>query len=118
MVCKSYHLHHFKFLVINTSFLFNIILRSTLASKYKTEDLVEILLGPTKEVKDYQKYKRLKNNDKSFYNCYEIALAKIQTRIMKRHRELKENPSSNKRQLIENAELLLDQWGTTARQSI
>lgn len=111
MVCKSYHLHHFKFLVINTSFLFNIILLSTLASKYKTEDLVEILLGPTKEVKDYQKYKRLKNNDTSFYNCYEIALAKIQTRIMKRHRELKENPSSNNSQLIENAELLLDHWG-------
>lgn len=84
---------------------------STLASKYKTEDLVEILLGPTKEVKDYQKYKCLKNNDKSFYNCYEIALAKIQTRIMKRHRELKENPSSNNSQLIENAELLLDHWG-------
>lgn len=53
MVCKFYYLYYFKFLVINISFLFNIILFFILVLKYKIEDFVEILLGLMKEVKDY-----------------------------------------------------------------
>lgn len=53
MVCKFYYLYYFKFLVINISFLFNIILFFILVLKYKIEDFVEILLGLAKEVKDY-----------------------------------------------------------------
>lgn len=108
MIYKSYHLHHFKFLIINTNFLFNIILLSTLTSKYKTKNLIKILLKPTKKIKNYQKYKHLKNNNKSFYNYYKITLTKIQTKIIKQHQKLKKNPNNNNNQLIKNTKLLLN----------
>ena len=83
------------------------------ASKYNTEDLVDIILGDTKETKDFHKYRRLSQNDKSFTQSYERSLAIIQIQISKKHRELKQKDTCDNKvkQQIRYAECLMKHWG-------
>lgn len=81
------------------------------ASKYTTDDLVNIVLGHVKEVDEFHKYRRLIKNDKSFQQSYDKSLATIQIMISKKHRELKEKQCAADMQHMIYAEMLLNHWG-------
>ena len=82
-----------------------------------------MLLGTTKEVDDFKKYRRLhrKNpRDKHIISAMEKSKAIIQTKISKKQRELKENLANmskddagreNIKSLKRKAENLLCHWG-------
>jgi hypothetical protein len=78
------------------------------AKKLGTQQIIEHLLGQTEETKKFIKYKRLACMDSSFQKEYGVALAKIQTLISKRHREMKGKGNSTD---IFYAEQLLQHWG-------
>ena len=74
---------------------------------------MDIILGDTKETKDFHKYRRLSQNDKSFTQSYERSLAIIQIQISKKHRELKQKDTCDNKvkQQIRYAECLMKHWG-------
>lgn len=74
---------------------------------------MDVILGDTKETKDFHKYRRLSQNDKSFTLFYERSLAIIPIQISKKHRELKQiDTCDNKvKQQIRFAESLMKHWG-------
>lgn len=76
-----------------------------------TADILTALLGNSKLVAEYTKYKRLcktSPHDKSFRKCYDAALAKLQIAISKFQREAKNNPHLEERRKL--AESLLTHW--------
>lgn len=86
------------------------------ALKHSTEDLVGIIIGECAEFSNFRKYRRLRTTDKSFGKNYEKSMAKIQTQISKKHRELTNELISNStnedvRKKLDYAEILLKHWG-------
>uniref|UniRef100_A0A8W8ML50 Uncharacterized protein n=1 Tax=Magallana gigas TaxID=29159 RepID=A0A8W8ML50_MAGGI len=76
-----------------------------------TADILNALLGNSKLVAEYTKYKRLcktSPHDKSFRKCYDAALAKVQIAISKFQRETKNNPLLEEKRKL--AESLLTHW--------
>lgn len=76
-----------------------------------TADILNALLGNSKLVAKYTKYKRLcktSPHDKSFRKCYDAALAKVQIAISKFKREAKNNPHLEEKRKL--AESLLTHW--------
>lgn len=63
-------------------------------------------------VKKFLKYRRIleSTNDKLLRNFYDAALAKLQTAIIRRHRELMEKKDEKSHPLIKIAEKLLVHW--------
>lgn len=63
-------------------------------------------------VKEFLKYRRILKsmNDKLLRNFYDAALAKLQTAIIRRHRELMEKKDEKSHPLIKIAEKLLVHW--------
>lgn len=63
-------------------------------------------------VKEFLKYRRIlkSTNDKLLRNFYDAALAKLQTAIIRRHRELMEKKDEKSHPLIKIAEKLLVHW--------
>lgn len=63
-------------------------------------------------VKEFLKYSRILKsmNDKLLRNFYDAALAKLQTAIIRRHRELMEKKDKKSHPLIKIAEKLLVHW--------
>lgn len=63
-------------------------------------------------VKEFLKYRRIlkSTNDKLLRNFYDAALAKLQTAIIRRHRELMEKKDKKSHPLIKIAEKLLVHW--------
>lgn len=61
-------------------------------------------------VAEYVKYKRLLKQDKYFRKSYDTALAKLQTVISKKHRQLSEKKDKDNAHLIKIAEKLLIHW--------
>lgn len=63
-------------------------------------------------VKEFLKYRRIlkSTNDKLLRNFYDAALAKLQTAIIRKHRELMEKKDEKSHPLIKIAEKLLVHW--------
>uniref|UniRef100_K1P786 Uncharacterized protein n=1 Tax=Magallana gigas TaxID=29159 RepID=K1P786_MAGGI len=63
-------------------------------------------------VKEFLKYRRIlkSTNDQLLRNFYDAALAKLQTAIIRRHRELMEKKDEKSHPLIKIAEKLLVHW--------
>lgn len=63
-------------------------------------------------VKEFLKYRRIlkSTNDKLLRNFYDAALAKLQTAIIRQHRELMEKKDKKSHPLIKIAEKLLVHW--------
>lgn len=63
-------------------------------------------------VKEFLKYRRIlkSTNDKLLRNFYDAALAKLQTAIIRKHRELMEKKDEKSHPLIKIAEKLFVHW--------
>lgn len=85
---------------------------TSLDSESTVSMVAALLPSDDPTVKEFLKYRRIlkSTNDKLLRNFYDAALAKLQTAIIRRHRELMEKKDEKSHPLIKIAEKLLVHW--------